>query len=55
MKTTKNIFAEYGRTILSVTFLAVILTGPVCAAVGVLIPSVGTKLTGLIAAALHLM
>ncbi len=51
----KNFFAESGRTILSVTFLAVILTGPICAAVGVLIPTIGIKLTGFIAAALRQM
>ncbi|MGD1088977.1 MAG: hypothetical protein ABR955_09685 [Verrucomicrobiota bacterium] len=49
----KNTLAQYGRSILAIIFLSVILSGPICAVVGVLIPFVGIKLVGLIATTLH--
>jgi hypothetical protein len=50
----ENTLAEFGRPILATIFLAVILSGTICAIVGVIIPFIGIKLAGLIAAGLHL-
>jgi hypothetical protein len=55
MKTMNNLLVQYGRSTLSVIFLAVILAGPICAVCGILMSSGGFKLAGIVATVLNLV
>ena len=54
MKTLNKLLVQYGRSIMSVIFLAILLAGPIGAVGGILMSFTGFKLAGIVATVLNL-